>query len=176
MKSRIRRFGVGGVAALITVGALSGCASTTEPVAALRIVPASQTVVLQPSTQGPTLSTSVTLTNTSALPLIWSSCSMQLERRDDIAVPASNTDAGWEVVWSPICPLVLNLEPPVTLQPGESVVVPITAVAYSQNPGSFLGEPGLYRVQFFIGAMVAGDYRQLPRAASSSGTFTVVAQ
>ena len=176
MRSRIRRFGVGGVAALITVGALSGCTSTTEPVALVRIVLASPTVAIQSTPQGAKLSTSVTLTNTSNFPVIWSSCSMQLERKDDVAFPASDSYDGWEAVWFPICSLVLNLEPPVPLQPGESVVVPITAIAYSQSPGSFLGEPGLYRVQFFIGAMVAGEYRQIPRAASSSAPFTVVAQ
>lgn len=176
MQFRIRQSGVGGLAALTLVTALSGCTNPTEPVAAVRIVPASQTVVLQSTPQGPTLSTSVTLTNTSGFPIIWSSCSMQLERRDDIALPASNSDAGWERVWSPICNLALILPPPTPLQPGESVTVPVTAVASPQDAGSFSGEPGQYRVRFFLGAVVAGDYRQLPSAASSSQPFTVVAQ
>ena len=176
MKSRIRRFEVGGVAALITVGALSSCTSTTEPVSAVRIVPASPTVVLRPLPHGLTLSTSVTLTNTSAVPIIWSNCSFVLERYIGIAALFPNEDAAWAEVWSPVCSLALSLVPPVPLQPGESVIVRVTAIANPQYPGTFSGEPGQYRVRLYLTANLAGQYAQLSREASTSDPFTVVAE
>ncbi|MDQ6690713.1 MAG: hypothetical protein M3Z18_09415 [Gemmatimonadota bacterium] len=53
----------------------------------------------------------------------------------------------------------------------------LLAVA-SADPSSrdFPGQPGVYRVHFFLSAYVGGEYAQLPYAESVSQPFDVVAE
>ena len=182
MKSRIRQREVktwrpstqrGALAVLATVAALSACTNTTEPIATVRIVAASQTVALQPSAQGPTLRTSVTLTNTSSVPIYWSSCGVSLEQKVDFILTTGG-GGNWQMVWAPYCLLDLSLAS--TLQPGESVTVPIEVVVTRAFVPSFSGEPGLYRVHLSLNTQTLGKYVALPHEASSSDPFTLVAQ
>jgi hypothetical protein len=138
-------------------------------------VPASRTVAIQPTVHGPTLSVSVTITNTSANPIYYWACGVRLQRREDGPV-ALTTDGTWLTVWSPICTAEATVPPP-TLQPGESVTIPITAVV-STNPQyrpNFDGTPGLYRAQFSLATRVLNFSRQLSPEESSSEPFSVIA-
>ena len=181
MKSRVvRAEGMISAVKLSTLVALLGmalllvsCSSTTEPTRVITIVPMSQTVAIQPAVHGPTLSVDVKLTNTSPNPIYYSSCGVSLQRKADGPI-ALNSGGIWLTVWSQICTAEATFPPP-TLQPGESVTIPITAVVStnSQFPPNFDGAPGLYRVQFLLATKVLTFSHQLSREESSSDPFTV---
>lgn len=185
MDSTIRQFEVGKrgqgklhgrvIATLITVAMLSACASTTEPVGAIRIVPTSGTVSLQASPQGPTLSTSVTLINTSAHTILWHPCALSLERKTgEVVALDPGGEPGWQRVWSPVCALDLSVASAV--EPGESVTVPVSVVANQDNWAGFIGDPGVYRVHLYLTSKSGDDYNAVPYRASSSESFEVVAR
>jgi hypothetical protein len=62
------------------------------------------------------------------------------------------------------------------LASGESVSVPIRVRSNQGYPRNFSGEPGLYRVRFYLSSIVSGEYHQLPYRASVSSAFTVTAR
>lgn len=163
------------VGLITTILFLASCGGSTEPVTAVRIVPSAQTFAIQPTVRGPTLQVSVTVTNTSSNPIYYWSCAVRLQRKADGPV-ALNSDGIWMTVWSPICSAEATVPPP-TLQPGESVTIPITAVVSTdpQYLPNFDGMPGLYRAQFSLATKVLGFTRQLSEEESSSAGFTVVA-
>ena len=183
MKSRIRQFVGRSGASLahpalflgVLTGMLAACSSATEPGPRVSIVPDSHTVAIQPTVYGPTLSVSVTLKNTSANPIYYWSCAVRLQRRADGPV-ALNSDGAWLTVWSPMCTAQAPVHPP-TLQPGESVTIPISAVVSTnpQNLPNFDGTPGLYRAQFSLATRVLNYSRQLSAEESSSEPFSVSA-
>lgn len=150
---------------LMIVAALMACTGTTEPARVVTIVTASQTVVLQSSAQGPTLKTSVTVTNNSAHPIYWSFCDLRLQRNVDLVPLGANGETGWQVAWVPDCPAI-NVVAPSSIGPGESAIVPINVLA----------TPGLYRVNFLLTTLIDGKSSRLPDDVSSSDPFTVVAQ
>lgn len=160
-----------GIALLILLMTLASCATTTEPTRVINIVPASQTVAIQPTAHGSALSVELTLTNTSANPIYYGSCAVVLEREIDGPV-ALSTSGFWQVVWSPICGLVATFPPP-TLQPGESITIPVTAIVGTNIP-AFDGLPGRYRARFSLATKVLGITRQLSAEESSSVPFNVV--
>ena len=185
MHSTIRQFEVGkrgqgklhgkGIATLMAEVMLSACTSTTEPVGAIKIVPASGTVSLAASPQGPTLSISLTLTNTSTNAIYWHPCALSLERKvGEVVALDQDGEPGWQRVWSPIC--ALDLVAASVLEPGESVTVPISVVATRDYSPSFTGDPGLYRVHLYLTTKIGTDYSAVPYRASSSEPFEVVAQ
>ena len=185
MHSTIRQFEVGKrghgklhgrvIATLITVAMLSACASTTEPVGAIKIVPASGTVSLVASPQGPTLSISLTLTNMSVHAIYWHPCALSLERKTgDVVAVGQDGEPGWARVWSPVCALDLSVAS--VVEPGESVTVPFSVVANQDNWARFTGDPGLYRVHLYLTSKIGDDYNAVPYRASSSEPFEVVAQ
>jgi hypothetical protein len=185
MHTRIRQFDVvkrgqgklqgRGIATLITVAMLAACTNTTEPVGAIKIVPISGTVSLQTSPQGPTLSTSLTLTNWSAHTIYWHPCALSLERKiGDVVALDQDGEPGWQRVWSPVCGL--DLVAASAVEPGESVTVPISVVATRDYSPSFTGDPGLYRVHLYISTKIGADYQAVPYRASSSEPFEVIAQ
>jgi len=185
MHSTIRQFEVGkrgqwklhgsGIATLIAVALLSACASSTEPVGAIRIVPTSETVSLLASPQGPTLSTSLILTNASANTIYWHPCALSLERKTgDVVALDQDGEPGWQRVWSPICALDIYMAS--VVEPGESVTVPISVVANRDYLPSFTGDPGSYRVHLYLTTKIGPDYSAVPYRASSSEPFEVVAQ
>src|SRR5215208_5211427 len=95
------------LAAFFVAPLLGACTGTTEPAPTVRIVPASPTVVLQTAPTGRVLSTSVTLTNTSKYPVVYSFCGLTLERKvEGFALPAT-TGLEWIQVWAPTCMTIL---------------------------------------------------------------------
>ncbi len=68
------------LAALACLSAAMACTSTTEPTAVVRIVLKSTRLAIQVMPQGLLLNNSVTLTNTSAFPIVWDLCAVSLER------------------------------------------------------------------------------------------------
>jgi hypothetical protein len=184
MKSRVVRFEGGtkvvsrtlrqAIVVAVALPVMTFCTGSTEPAASVSIVPASQTVAIQPSVHGPTLNVSVTMTNTSPHAIYWSSCGVGLQRKNETVGAGKTTTAMWQTVWLPICATIATVFDP--LQPGESVTVPITAVVSQVNPPTFDGAPGLYRVRFSLSTEVAGSIRALPEDQSSSDPFTVVTQ
>jgi len=164
------------------------CTDSTGPTVVLTIVPAAPTIALQTTPQGQALNTSVTLTNTSAHPISWSSCGMTLEKAGLPALPPAN--GSWDTVWQSICLLLddspvaetttsssfgTSLGGPI-LRPGESVIVPVF-VPVGQVPYSnftFNGEPGAYRFRFFLSEQILGTYYPVPHALSVSDSFTLL--
>src|SRR5882724_10141014 len=112
--------------ALVVVAILAACNEATGPSRLVSIIPASETVAIQPTVHGPTLSVSLTLTNTSHNPIYYWRCGVVLQRLVNGFISVSGGNS-WQVVWSPICTAEAMVPPP-TLLPGESVTIPITAV------------------------------------------------
>jgi hypothetical protein len=172
-------------AAVIAVGISLGCSDSTGPAERPKIAPASATMALESSPQGPRLNTSVTLTNTSSHPLVWSVCGVTLEKAGQPALPPG--ERTWESVWSRIC-YVLDVSTPATtrsltsasslggavLTPGASVTIPIIAVVGQQPFPNFTGEPGLYRFRLALSTELLGTYYPLPPELSVSDSFTIV--
>ncbi len=171
---RLRGFQPARLGAFLIVPILAACNEATGPSRLVSIIPASQSVAIQPTVHGPTLSVSLTLTNTSHNPIYYWPCGVALQRLVNGGISVSGGDT-WQVVWSPICTAELVVPPP-TLQPGESVTIPITAiVSTGANLPLFDGAPGLYRARFSLATTVLGFTRQLSEDESSSAGFTVVA-
>jgi hypothetical protein len=181
-----KRFARVAIAAILVVGA--SCTDSTGPARRVTIVPAAPTVALQTTPQGQTLNTSVTLTNTSAEPIAWSSCGMTLEKAGLPQLPPGK--GSWDTVWQSICLLLeegpvadatasssfgASLGGPI-LRPGESITVPVS-VPVGQPPYSnfnFKGEPGEYRFHFFLSTQILGTYFQVPYELSVSDPFTLL--
>jgi hypothetical protein len=173
--------------AVMLVVAVS-CTDSTGPARGIAITPGAPTVALQVTPQGQALITSVTLTNTSAYPVAWSSCGMTLEKA---ALPALPPGTGSpETVWESFC-FVLAESPvadPTTstsfgaslggpiLRPGESVDVPVS-IPVGQPPYSsfnFMGEPGAYRFHFLLSTQILGTFYPVPHDLSVSDFFTLL--
>ncbi|HEX9220262.1 MAG TPA: hypothetical protein VF858_07230 [Gemmatimonadaceae bacterium] len=163
----------------------TACTDSTGPFQPVRIVPAAPNVALQTTPQGKVLSTSFTLTNNSAYPVIWSTCSVTLEKAGMPALPPGKSD--WETVWARICYLldaVANQSASTAsaisgfddaiLQPGKSVPIPISALVGQHPYENFTGEPGRYRVRVPMYIRVLGFYRVIPADQSVSEPFTLL--
>jgi hypothetical protein len=171
-------------AAVIAAGISLGCSDSTAPDQHPKIEPASPTTSLQSGPGGLRLSTSVTLTNTSSHPLIWSVCAVSLEKGGMPALPPGIRP--WESVWSQTC-YVLDASSPATtsltsassigqaiLKPGQSVTIPVVAIVGQQPYPNFTGEPGLYRFRLALFTDLLGTYYPVPPEMSVSEAFTIV--
>ena len=158
----------------LSILVLSGCAASTDPPAAVRIEPTAPTFSLQSTPRGPRLDVSITLTNTSSNPIIWINCGFALERNRYV-LTTDGGGADWAEVWTPVCALDNSVMPP-PIKSGQSVTVPISATPSSAPAHVFAGDPGVYRVRFYLSAQIAGEYHQLPYEISVSKPFTVVAE
>jgi hypothetical protein len=195
MKSRSGQAEVGGqgvtvfaratIAAVLVVAV--ACSDSTGPARGIAITPIAPTVALRATPQGQALITTVTLTNTSAHPVVWSYCGMSLEK---MGMPALPPGTGWDVVWQSIC-LALddNSAPDATisssfgaslggpiLKPGESVDVPVS-IPVGQPPYSiynFEGKPGAYRFHFSLSTTILGSYYPVLHDLSVSDPFTLL--
>ena len=174
------------LAATLVVGA--ACSDSTGPGFGVTIVPASPSVALQTTPQGQALITSVTLTNTSAHLIAWSSCGMTLEKAGLPELPPGK--GSWDTVWQEICFLLddspvaeaatptsfgASLGGPI-LRPGESVTVSVSAPV-GQPPYSsfnFKGEPGQYRFHFPLSAQILGTYYPVAHDLSVSDSFILL--
>jgi hypothetical protein len=186
-KTTVPGFARAATAAVIAVGITLGCSDSTGPGHHPKIEPASPTMALESSPQGPRLNTSVTLTNTSSHPLVWSECGVSLEKGGMPALPPG--ERTWESVWSKIC-YVLDAGVPATttsltstvslggtvLKPGESVTIPIIAVVGQQPFPNFTGEPGLYRFRLTLASVILGNYYPLSPELAVSDPFTIVTE
>lgn len=196
MKSRPRQKEVGERAVTILARAAItavlvvavSCTDSTGPARRIAITPTAPTVALQATPQGQALITSVTLTNTSAHPVAWSSCGMSLERAPLPALPPGT--GSYETVWQSICLLLddgpvpdattstsfgISLGGPI-LKPGQSVDVPVS-IAVGQPPYStynFKGDPGAYRFHFALSTEILGTYYPVPHDLSVSDSFTLL--
>jgi len=174
------------IAAILVVGV--SCTDSTGPARRVTIVPAAPTVALQTTPQGQALNTSVTLTNTTAHPIAWSSCGMTLEKAGLPELPPGK--GSWDTVWQSICLMLDNIPaadattsssfsplfPSPILRPGESVTVPVV-VSVGQPPYStfdFKGEPGAYRFHFLLSTEILGTYYPVPYELSVSDSFTLL--
>jgi hypothetical protein len=172
------------IAAILVVAV--SCSDSTGPARRIAITPAAPTVVLQANPQGQVLlATSVTLKNTSAQPIAWSSCGMSLEKAGLPALPPGRRS--WDTVWQSIC-AVLDGSPVIEattsssslgtwpggsiLLPGESVTVPVMILV--GQPPNFNGEQGAYRFYFSISAEILGTYYPVPHDLSVSDSFTLL--
>jgi hypothetical protein len=191
MKSRsgqnvvARSGGISRIAMAALVASVLACGETTSLAGSVRIQPAAASVALQNTPLGLGLQTSITLTNTSSTPIRWSTCGMALEKGDVVALESS--DGSWVPVWTEVCLYALDgvtgdaaitTAPPIggiVLNPGTSVVIPIT-VPVGQTPYSFFnGEPGIYRVRLYLSTDVLGHNYTLPRERSVSDSFILTA-
>lgn len=172
-------------AAVIAAGISLGCSDSTAPAQHPKIEPASPTISLQSGPPGPSLKTSVTLTNTSSHPLIWSVCGVSLEKAGPPALPPG--ERAWEMVWAQTC-YALDRPMPLTtsltdlssygeaiLKPGQSITIPVVAVVGQQPFPDFTGEPGLYRFRLALSTQLFGNYYPVPPELSVSDSFTIVA-
>jgi hypothetical protein len=156
---------------LLFISLLAACSPDRRPATPVTIVPTSSTVTLETTRGRKTLRPAIVITNTSNNPILWSSCALTLEEyRYLLAEDRKGSD--WTEVWSPGCADV-NALPPLLL-PGESVTVPLQVTAPESATRDSLGQPGVYRVHFFLSAYVGGEYLQLPYAESVSQPFNVV--
>ena len=151
-----------------------GCSDTTAPTGAVRIVPAAPTATMQTTPQGRALSTSVTITNNSPYVVAYSSCGITLEMEGMPALPPGKRE--WTRVWGRVCALLAVSESfsidlaPETLQPGESVTIPIYAVV-GDPFSSFSGQPGLYRFHVALAIKILGTYHNATPEQSVSEPF-----
>src|SRR3954466_1936711 len=126
------------ISAVLIAAVASGCSDATGPENVVSITTPSPTITLQTTPQGPVLNTVVTVKNTSAYPLAWSSCGVTLEKAGMPVLPPGKS--GWEGVWTRACyileaaaafspqtPTPLPLYPDALLQPGESTSIEIVA-------------------------------------------------
>jgi hypothetical protein len=162
------------VAAGVVVTA--GCSDTTGPSGAVRIVPAASTVNMQTTPQGRVLSTSVTITNNSPYVVVYSSCGVTLEMLSPPALPPGKRE--WTMVWGRICALLAasasfsTYPGPETLQPGESVTIPIVAIAGTPY-STFSGQPGQYRFHVALAIRILGSYHNATPEQSVSEPFVL---
>jgi len=169
------------IAAILVVAV--SCTDSTGPARGIAITPAAPTVALQANPQGQVLmTTSVTLKNTSAQPIAWSSCGMSLEKAGLPALPPGKRS--WDTVWQSICAALDNgpaIEATTSssswpggsiLLPGESVTVPVVILV--GQPPNFNGEQGAYRFYFSIFTEILGTYYPVPHDLSVSDSFTLL--
>ena len=153
---------------------VSGCSDSTGPQGAVRIVPAAPTATMQTTPQGRVLNTSVTITNNSPYVVAYSSCGVSLEMLGMPALPPGKRE--WTSVWARVCALLAVNESfsidlaPETLQPGESVTIPIYAVA-GDSFSSFSGQPGQYRFHVALAMKIFGSYHNATPEQSVSEPF-----
>jgi len=156
----------------VYLAVLAACSPPHEQsTTSVTIVPASRTVALETTTRGRAINVSIVITNTSSNSILWSDCALALEEYRYLLVP-DRKGSDWTEVWSPGCPDLSVTTPP--LRPGESVTVPLRIVAARDSSFDFVGRRGVYRIHFFLSAVVAGEYAQLPYAESVSQSFNVV--
>ena len=170
------------VSALLIAAFAAGCSDATGPENVVSITTPSPTITLQTTPQGPVLNTVVTVKNTSAYPLAWSSCGVTLEKAGMPALPPGKS--GWEGVWTRACyileaaaafspqiPTTLPLYPEAVLQPGASTSIEIVAPVGQPPYQAFDGRPGQYRFYVPLSLGVLGVYRTVPHEMSVSAPF-----
>jgi hypothetical protein len=167
---------------LLLVPVLAACNDSTGPTRVVTITPASQTVSLETLPTGKILRTSVTLTNTSGLPITWDYCGAMLEKKIDnlFIATADGPQPPWFTVWARSCYL-LSAEAvayfTAPLQPGQSVTIPIDVPVSQTGPLNFDGSPGEYRVRLTLTQRILTNrYRTVPHDFSVSDPFIVVTQ
>lgn len=181
-----RSTGIARLTMVAFVASVMACSESTGVAGSVRIQPATPTVTLQTTPLGLGLQTSVTLTNTSGMPIRWSRCGITLETGGG-AIALESGDGAWLPVWTEQCFYAVDasnaaltttssLYPgEAVLQPGSSIAIPIT-VPVGQTPySSFRGDPGIYRVRLYLSTDVLGRNYPLPRERSVSDSFTLTA-
>lgn len=177
-------FARGVVSSLLMAILAAGCSDATGPENVVSITTPSPTIALQTTPQGQVLNTIVTVTNTSAYPLAWSTCDVTLEKAGMPALPPGKP--GWEGVWARGCyileaatalsqqiPTSLPLYPEAVLQPGESTMIEIVAPVGQPPYQAFDGHAGQYRFYVPLSLEVLGVYRPVPHEMSVSAPFTL---
>jgi hypothetical protein len=159
------------IRALLFVALLSACTADRPSATPVTIVPTSRYVTLGVTGEQKILRASIVITNASSNPILWSSCALTLEEYRYLLAP-DRKGSDWTEVWAPGCADVNAITP--LLLPGENVTVPIEVVTPGPSAHDFLGQPGVYRVHFFLSAYVGGEYLQLPYTESVSQPFNVV--
>lgn len=166
------------VASLAIVAA--GCSDATAPARVALITTPTSSIALQQTPQYQVLNTSVTVTNTSAYPLAWSSCAVSLEKAGLPALPPGKSD--WTSVWNRLCYILdvaaaisnPTVPPESLLAPGQSATISIVAPVGQQPYPEFDGQPGAYRFYVPLSIVVLGTYHQVPHDASVSQPFTLL--
>jgi hypothetical protein len=188
MRIRRNRFGMAFpcnvLCAALIAASVAGCSDATGPETAVSITTPSPTIVLQATPQGPVLNTLLTVKNTSAYPLAWTTCGVTLEKEGMPALPPGKS--GWEGVWSRACyilevatafssqgPSTLPAYPDAVLQPGQSTEIQIVAPVGQPPYQSFDGQPGQYRFFVPLSLEVLGVYRTVPHEMSVSAAFSL---
>jgi hypothetical protein len=170
------------IAALV-VAVFVGCSDTTGPEKVAAITTPSSTIALQATPQGPVLNTLVTVTNTSAYAMGWSSCGVTLEKAGLPALPPGKSE--WQSVWARACYLLQSGAalsgvatpipdyPSAILKPGETVTIQIVAPTGQQPYPTFDGQPGQYRFHVPLSISVFGTFHSVPHDLSVSEPFTL---
>ncbi|MEA2763223.1 MAG: hypothetical protein QOD47_2507 [Gemmatimonadaceae bacterium] len=158
---------------LVYMLAIAACSAAPKSAGPVVIVPTSRTVALGTTPRGKTIDVSIVITNTSSNSILWSACTLSLEEYRYLLAP-DRKGSDWTEVWAAGCPDLNTTTPP--LRPGESVTVPLHILAERSSSRDFVGQPGVYRVHFFLSAYIGGEYEQLPYAESVSQSFNVVAE
>jgi hypothetical protein len=177
----LKRIAIAGVLATAIA-----CADATGPVPAVRITPAESSVALQTTPQGKALNTSVLVTNNSNFVVAVGGCGMTLEKAGTPSSPPGKSD--WSTVWTKICYLLDALagqstaSPGIapwydyyaTVNPGQTVSLPISAVVGDPTAPSFTGEPGEYRVRVPLAMHMLNAFRTASPEQSVSDPFTII--
>ena len=170
--------------AAILAAIFAGCSDTTGPETVAAITTPSSTIALQATPQGPVLNTVVTVTNTSAYAMAWSSCGVTLEKAGLPALPPGKSD--WQSVWTRACYILLAGAavsgvapsipdfPSAILKPGETVTIQIVAPTGQQPYPTFDGQPGQYRFHVPLSISVLGTFHSVPHDLSVSEPFTLL--
>ena len=171
-------------AAAVVAAIFAGCSDTTGPEMVAAITTPSPSIALQATPQGPVLNTVVTVTNTSAYAMAWSSCGVTLEKAGLPALPPGKSD--WQSVWTRACYLLeagavlsgvatpIPDYPSAILKPGETVTIQIVAPAGQQPYPNFDGQPGQYRFHVPLSISVLGTFHSVPHDRSVSEPFALL--
>lgn len=156
---------------LVSAAVIGACSreQLPDPSAPIQIIPPVNPVALQRRNDKTTLKVTIRIENTSNQAILWSPCSLAVERSQYIMAMDRRSDE-WVEVWRPTCPDEADDQR--LLRSGESASIPLEM---SSGPGvDFHGEVGVYRVRFFLSTEVGGEYQQLSPRLSISRPFSVV--
>jgi hypothetical protein len=167
MKSRIRPFGVGGLAALITL-AIAGCQDVTSPddiLPGLSIRTDAETIHFEQFSGANRITVPITVTNNSDVTLNLGYCGEVLERF---------TIRGWVMAYAPVC-MAASVQPLPPIPPGTSLALTVHAYdASGPEPRfRFTDSPNIYRVNLALWMVVAGTFHPLPTEARVTNPFYV---
>ena len=166
MESRIRRFGIGGLATLITL-TIAGCRDVTSPdniLPGLSVRTDAETIHFEQFGSANGITVPITVTNNSDLAVSLAYCGEVLERF---------TIRGWEMVYAPIC--LASIQPLPPIPPGTSLALTVRAYdASGPDPRfRFTDSPNVYRVNLSLWMIVAGTVQPLPTEARVTNPFYV---